>query len=109
MGRMKDTLGDELAGQLEFDIKGMVRVPDHSTSIDAAIGVNEIKTKLQARVFELLCARALTDGQLETLPEFSHYRYSTVRKRRSELLQKNMIHWTGERRQGQKVWKAVGK
>src|SRR5215467_2455620 len=98
MGKMKDLFGDDFFPP--SDIAGMVRNPDHTTSIDAAYGVNEFKTKLQNRVYEILCGRAMTDGELETLPEFSDYRYSTVRKRRSELFQKNMVGWTGDRRNG---------
>lgn len=102
MGKLSDqALGDDL-----FDLRGMIRKPDHDTSIAAARGVAEFKTALQFRVFELLSHKAMTDGELETLPEFAHYRYSTVRKRRSELWQQNRLEWTGERRQGQKVWRA---
>lgn len=108
MSRMKDLFGDEPAPPVsEHDLRGMVRVPDHSTSIEAARGVTEIKRTLQKRVYELLTIRPRTDGELETLPEFSDYRYSTVRKRRSELYQDGLLVWTGEKRAGQKVWKAV--
>lgn len=102
MAGMKDLFGDK---PYSDEVRGMVRQQDHVTSINAAHGVNEIKTKLQARVLELLSIRHMTDGELETLPEFSDYRYSTVRKRRSELLEKKLVEWTGERRNGQKVWR----
>lgn len=84
---------------------GMVRRGDHDTSVAAAERVLPGVTELQARVLEVIAAHGtMTDGDLENLPEFAHYAYSTVRKRRSELFAQKKIRWTGERRDGMKVW-----
>ncbi len=69
------------------DLKGMIRYPDHNTSVEAAESIEPKKHKLQEEVYEaILELGPLNDGELEDLPRFrGRYAYSTVRKRRSEL------------------------
>jgi len=95
------------------NIKGMVRRADHSTSVSAAVGVvKRDKSKLQAEVLAAFHELGpMTDGELEALPRFSQYAYSTVRKRRTELYQNGDLVDTGERRisvpshSAMKVWR----
>lgn len=88
-------------------LDGMHRKPDHGTSVDAAKAVIGIKNHLQQEIYDLLLLRDMTDGELETLEQFSRYSPSTVRKRRSELFQNKRVVDTGARRNGFKVWRAV--
>ena len=87
------------------DLDGMFRVPDHHTSIESAEAIAPIRTKLQGEIYDILCLRPMTDGELELLPQFRVYGPSTVRKRRSELYQAGRIEETGETRARMKVWK----
>lgn len=83
----------------------MHRKMDADTSIEAACRVAKSGRKaLQDRIEQLL-AIPMTDGELEKLPEFSHYGPSTVRKRRSELFKAERIVDTGARRNGMTVWR----
>lgn len=66
-------------------LKGMVRGTDAIECQAAAVSVLGKVEELQARILELLTAKPMTDKELEALPEFAKYEYSTVRKRRSEL------------------------
>jgi hypothetical protein len=95
------------------DLKGMVRHDDHSTSVAAAVGVvKRDKSKLQREVLAAFVELGpMTDGELEALPQFAHYAYSTVRKRRTELCQRGDLVETGDRRMSEgnspmKVWRA---
>jgi hypothetical protein len=86
----------------------MVRVPDHQTSIDAAKAILPCRTVLQQQIVTALLARGpMTDGELENLEQFSGYGPSTVRKRRSELLQDGRVVWTGKTRDRMKEWAAL--
>lgn len=88
----------------------MHRKRDHETSIDASERIaKSCKTELQSAILEKLIELGpMTDGELESLPVFSHYGPSTVRKRRSELFQDGKVEKTGELRDRMNVWKAVG-
>ena len=88
----------------------MHRKTDHETSIAASERVaKSCKTELQSAILEKLIELGpMTDGELESLPVFSHYGPSTVRKRRSELFQDGKVEKTGELRDRMNVWKAVG-
>jgi len=47
--------------------------------------------------------KSLTDLEAEDLPEFLHWRPSSVRKRMGELRQLGFIRWTGEKRNGANI------
>lgn len=86
----------------------LVRIPDHSTSIDAAKAIMPCRTVLQQQIVTALLARGpMTDGELEKLEQFANYGPSTVRKRRSELYHDGKIIPTGKRRDGMKEWAAL--
>ena len=81
------------------DLAGMVRRNDHSTSVEAAERVYRKRSALQRAVLACyVTAGPMTDAELESRPEFGSYRYSTVRKRRSELFQEGLIEETGSKR-----------
>jgi hypothetical protein len=64
----------------------LVRIPSHSTSVEAAKSILPCRTVLQQQILTALKTHGpMTDGELENLECFSHYGPSTVRKRRSEL------------------------
>lgn len=76
----------------DLDLRGMVRSPDHDTSVAAAVHHVSGRTKLQERIYQILHdSGGLMDEQLWLLPEFAHYDQSTVRKRRSELYQAGLV------------------
>ena len=83
------------------DIAGMVRGDSPVTSQAAAVRVLPKLSTLQAAV--LAVADGRTDRALEQLPQFAQYAASTVRKRRTELLQKGLIEPDGEL-DGLTVW-----
>lgn len=93
----------------QFSTPDMHRKMDHATSIDAAERVaKSCRTELQGAIYDKLIELGpMTDGELENLPQFSHYAPSTVRKRRSELFQDGRVAETGDKRDRMKVWKAV--
>lgn len=102
----------ELAAAVEarqLNDPSMHRKVDHQTSIDASERIaKSCKTELQSAIFDVLIKRGpMTDGELELLPEFSHYGPSTVRKRRSELYQSGRVAETADRRNRMIVWRAV--
>jgi hypothetical protein len=96
------------------DLSGMVRRDDHETSIEAAEAIAPKRSPLQCAVLgAFIRLGRMTDAELEALPEFGGFAYSTVRKRRTELFQDGLVEETGEkraRREGKarlKVWKAT--
>jgi len=69
-------------------VRGMVRNPDHSTSVEAAEKLAGGLSVLQRKVLLAFKLNGpMTDQELERLPEFAEFGPSTIRKRRSELLQ----------------------
>jgi hypothetical protein len=85
----------------------MHRRDDMQTAIDASERVAPCRQVLQQQILTAFRARgAMTDGELEQLPQFADYRPSTVRKRRSELYQAGSVIATLDRRDGMTVWKA---
>lgn len=83
----------------------MIRLPSHETSVEAARAVLPCRTVLQQQILSALLANGpMTDGELETLPQFASYGPSTVRKRRSELYQDGRVVETGEKRNRMMVW-----
>lgn len=93
----------------EIDITGMVRSGDHGTSVMAAESVAESMSELQQKVYSALKTYGpLTDEELESLPQFARFAYSTVRKRRTDLYQNGAVFKIGEklnsRRRQMIVW-----
>lgn len=85
----------------------LIRIPSHSTSVEAAKSILPCRTVLQSQILSALKTQGpMTDGELEKLPLFSTYGPSTVRKRRSELYQDGRVLETGKRRDGMKEWAA---
>lgn len=81
---------------------GMVRGNDPETSQAAAVGLLPKLSTLQAAV--LAVADGRTDREIEAMPHFAQYAPSTVRKRRSELLQQGRLMADGDR-DGLTVWR----
>ena len=78
--------------------KEMVRRPDYDTSISAANSLVPKRNKLQIEVLDAFRELgAMTDEELEQLPRFERYTYSTVRKRRTELFQRGEIEIVGDK------------
>lgn len=76
----------------QLELTGMIRAQDHETSVMAAQDVALSRTELQEAVLNAIKSYGpMTDGELEALPEFSRFAYSTVRKRRTELFQKGVL------------------
>jgi hypothetical protein len=91
---------------IEFRAPGH-RANDHDTSIAADKAIGRKASALHGRVIEAFRARNMTDKELERLPEFAEYGFSTIRKRRSELYQMGRIKETGTTREGCKEWMSV--
>lgn len=86
--------------------KGMHRIPDAPTSIEAARRVVFKISGMRRRILELMREagdRGWTDNELRHLPEFAGYSHSTVGKRRTELTQMGYIAAYGTR-DGFTVW-----
>lgn len=94
-------------------LKTMHRRDDPQTSIAAAKRILPGISSLQYRVYESLLkyfrrtGNGMTDKELERLPEFRKCGYSTVRKRRTDLLQKGYVVDSGEKRDGLTVWEPI--
>ena len=83
------------------------RAGDHQTSITAAKKILPRLSELHEKVLRAMNTPK-TDKELERLPEFSGYGFSTIRKRRSELFQAGRLEETGNVREGCKEWRKVG-
>lgn len=100
---------DEEQELFSWETKGMHRIPDHDTSIEAAGKWVLKRSKLQREV-ELAFYKhgPMTDEELEMLPQFRGYGISTVKKRRTEQYQKGRIVAVGRKRNSNnctmKVW-----
>jgi hypothetical protein len=90
----------------DLDLRGMIREPDHDTSVAAAAHHEPTRTELQNRVEAAIRREAprhdpqgLNDEELRLLPEFvqDEYAESTVRKRRTELYQQGRLVKVGKR------------
>lgn len=93
-----------------FDLadQRLIRLPSHSTSVEAAQSILPCRTVLQAQILNALIVHGpMTDGELEKLEQFKDYGPSTVRKRRSELYQDGKVLATEERRDRMIVWRVV--
>lgn len=89
---------------LDFRAPGH-RSQDHATSIAADKAIERKATKLHGRIIDAFRVRNMTDKELERLPEFADYGFSTIRKRRSELYQMGRLDETGTVREGCKEWR----
>lgn len=95
----------------QFNTPDMHRRADPQTSIDASERVAKCKTDLQAEVLAAFRKHgAMTDGEMEALPQFADWKPSTARKRRGELRDLGLIQDTGEVRKcgrsSMTVWRA---
>ncbi len=86
------------------ELAGMVRGDSPETSQIAACSLLPKLSKLQAEV--LAVADGQTDREIERMDRFAQYAASTVRKRRTELLQKGLLRADGER-DGLTIWRVV--
>ena len=81
------------------NIKGMVRKGDPMTCFLAATGVERKASLLHENILMALQEGGpMTDQELEDLPQFRHYAYSTVRKRRTELYQSGLVTSIGTKK-----------
>jgi hypothetical protein len=77
--------------------KDMARKRDHATSTEAALVVEPHLSAMQQQVLDAFRnSGAMTDETLERLPEFSGFKYSTARKRRTELVTKSLLASCGK-------------
>lgn len=96
-------------------VRGMVRKGDPMTSVLAADGVKRKASGLHESVTTAIFdnGHGMTDQELEDLPQFAGYAYSTVRKRRTELAQAELLvpvgTRTNNRRQKMIVWDLAGR
>ncbi len=88
---------------LDFRAPGH-RTGDHTTSVAADQAAGRKATKLHNRIIEAFEVRPMTDKELERLPQFANYGFSTIRKRRSELYYMGRLAETGVVREGCKEW-----
>lgn len=87
----------QLMDEDDLDLRGLIHTADWGTSVAAAVHQKEHRSVLQNRIEVILQTAALTDEELRLLPEFSHYAESTVRKRRTELLQQKRVEAVGRK------------
>ena len=93
------------------DLKGMVRVPDHDTSIAAAITVLPALSHLKKSILSNLEAFGpQTDEEMSDRFQHLNLAESTVRKRRGELVQAGLVEEAGFTRPNRlgsemKVWR----
>ena len=102
-----------LAFAQDGPLKSMVRRGDYPTSRAAALGIEPRLSELQASIMAALAHHgAMTDEQIERLPEFRAHAPSTVRKRRTELLHMGRIYASQEKRLNERgramtVWRVL--
>ena len=93
--------------------RGMSRNTDPETSVAAAESLLRRLSVLQQQVLDALhehkrrTGDGMTDGELETLPQFRSLRFSTIRKRRTDSMQKGFVRSTGNVREKMTVWEPV--
>ena len=78
----------------------MVRKGDPFTCITAADTIQKKASDLHAAITEAIAknGHGMTDQELEDLPQFARYAYSSVRKRRTELFQAGLLVVVGSRK-----------
>ena len=89
-----------------LEIKLGSRNTDPATSIMAAAKVAPYLSALQTKVFLAFRDKgAMTGGEAEKLVMFSDCKPSTIRHRITELVRYGKLEDSGQRRDGQTVWK----
>ena len=93
-------------------IRAMVRTNDYRTSIEAAKAVEPNLSDLQAKVLAYIMERGqVTDAALEAHFGLTQYAYSTIRKRRTDLVAKGLVRacGVGKNAKGRSMtlWEAV--
>lgn len=108
LGDQPSLFGDTTVAAPGEKIPPAYRRDDPHTSKDAAQIIHPISGKLRARVLQVFVEHpdGLTDRELERMPAFAMYGPSTVRKRRSELLQLGHLQAAGTRH-GLTIWVRV--
>jgi len=93
--------------------RGMSRNTDPKSSKAAAESILPRLSGLQQQVLDVLRERkqttgdGMTDGELERPPQVRNLRFSTIRKRRTELMQKGFVRSTGRLREKMTVWEPI--
>jgi hypothetical protein len=88
---------------------GLVRIPDHDTSVAAAVKIALVRSQLQQTIlWAFTLDGPMTAGECENLGCFKDCAPSTVRKRISELYKAGELVETGIKRNGMKEWKVRG-
>lgn len=83
---------DEHQPGLFEDLRGMVHRGDPMTCFESAAVIKRKANQLHEQVSKAFAVHgAMTDEELEQLPEFRGYGPSTIRKRRSELYQAHRL------------------
>ena len=89
------------------------RATDPETSVAAAERILSRLSGLQKEVLRAIrrlhnqTGKGATAKEIERLPDFAGYGFSTVRKRISELKQAGLIRGSGEDRDGAEAWLPV--
>jgi len=82
-------------------LRGMVRRSDPHTSLEAAATVTPHLSAIQGKVLDAFERHgAMSARQVEQLPEFAAYGFSTIRKRVSELAAAGLLVHDGVDRTG---------
>lgn len=95
-------------------IRGMVRKGDPFTCFLAASTIQKKASMLHEQITTAIRYRGdMTDQELEDLTQFSAYAYSSVRKRRTELVQAGLLVCVGYRKNNRgntmQVWDLAGR
>jgi len=95
-------------------IHGMVRTGDPMTCISAADTIQRKASALHQAITEEIFRRGpMTDQELEDLGRFKAYAYSSVRKRRTELVQNGSLVCVGVRKNKRgnmmQIWELAGR
>lgn len=92
-------MSDDDQGDLFGHIRGMVRKGDPFTCYLAAGTIQRHASRLHEQITQAIRNRGdMTDQELEDLDQFSAYAYSSVRKRRTELVQAGLLVVVGSRK-----------
>lgn len=95
-------------------IHGMVRTGDPMTCISAADKIQRKASALHEAITEEIFRRGpMIDQELEDLARFKAYAYSSVRKRRTELVQAGLLVCVGVRKNKRgnmmQIWELAGR
>ncbi len=95
--------GETLAGPSLFDaptdLQTMHRHPDRETSVQAAIVAQGSSQRLKQRVYEAFKELGpMTDAELGSLPRFEGLPFTSVSKRRTDLVKVELLEDSGDKR-----------